>query len=110
MLNVIGVGLVSPGVALGVFEGVIVTWQLCPANMVPQPVHTIEVMLADPDVGHATLFAVTFPLLSIVMTLGFPTSAAFNEGLLTDSPSVDTLAESVVSLTLMFQTFDGLGL
>ena len=44
------------------------------------------------------------------MTLGFPTSAAFNEGLLTDSPSVDTLAESVVSLTLMFKTFDGLGL
>ena len=110
MLNVIGVGLVLPAVALAVLPGVIVNTHVPDAAIVPQLEGLIVVPLGRAGDGeYVTLVAELDPELVIVISLGVPVRAAFNDVLLTDSPSVDTLAVRVVSfdtqVTLTLVTF-----
>ncbi len=59
--------------------------------------------------GVSQFIAGLVPALVMVISLGVPVRAAFNPVLFTDSPSVETLVESVVSFdthaTATFMTF-----
>lgn len=112
MLNVIGVGLVLPAVALAVLPGVMVNIHVPDGAINPQLAGLIVVLMGSAGDGvYVTFVAKLDPELVIVISLGLPVRAAFNPVSLTDSPSVDTLAVMVVSwYTLTFKISDGLGL
>ena len=97
ILNVIGVGLVLPAVALAVLPGVIVSTHVPDDAIVPQLEGLIVVPLGNAGDGeYVTLIAELDPTLVIVISLGVPVRAASSPVSLIDSPSVDTLAVSVV--------------
>ncbi len=78
ILNVIGVGLILPAVALGVLPVVIVNIHVPDPAIVPQVAGLIVVPLGKVGDGEYVTFVAGFnPVLVMVICLGLPVRVAF---------------------------------